>query len=283
MTLTLPAPAKLNLFLHINGRRDDGYHLLQTLFVLLEHGDTLHLQPANDLQVHCPGLPGAMTDNLVYRAAKLLQAHTGTRQGAHIYVTKRLPAGGGLGGGSSDAATALLGLNRLWELGLSLDTLAQLGLELGADVPVFVRGHSAFAEGVGEQLTSVDVPEQWYLVVFPGVFVSTQEIFCDRELTRNTPPITVQAVLGAAPETQLGNDCEPVARRLFAEVDEALGWLERHVGTGRMTGTGACVYATVANWQKGAKLLAHLPPRWSGFVARSCNTSPLHRVLEDKG
>lgn len=279
MTLTLPAPAKLNLFLHVTGRRSDGYHTLQTLFTLLDHGDTLHFAAADTLTLDSPGVAGAPQDNLVWRAATRLREHTGCQRGAQIRVVKRLPAGGGVGGGSSDAATTLLGLNRLWSLGLSLPELATIGLTLGADVPVFVHGRSAFAEGIGEQLSFVDLPPQWYLVVHPGVSVATAQIFSDRELTRNTPVSTVAAFLEPATRTAFRNDCEPVARRLFPVIDAALSWLEKHAGESHMTGTGACIFAPVTDRQHGETLLAALPPHWKGFVARSQNLSPLHEAL----
>ncbi|MCH8544543.1 MAG: 4-(cytidine 5'-diphospho)-2-C-methyl-D-erythritol kinase [Alcanivorax sp.] len=277
--LTLPAPAKLNLFLHITGRRPDGYHTLQTLFTLLDVGDQLDFSPADTLHLDAPGELGSPQDNLVWRAATLLQAHTGCQQGAHIRLHKQLPAGGGVGGGSSDAATTLLGLNRLWGLGCSLDELAALGVQLGADVPVFVHGRSAFAEGIGEQLTAVTLPPQDYLVIHPGVSVATAQIFNHRELTRNTPVSTVAAFLEPATRRAFRNDCEPVVRQLFSAVDTAMTWLEEKVGESHLTGTGACVFAPVTDRQSAATLLAGLPPRWTGFVARSCTVSPLHQAL----
>ncbi|WP_211315733.1 4-(cytidine 5'-diphospho)-2-C-methyl-D-erythritol kinase [Isoalcanivorax indicus] len=278
--LVLPAPAKLNLFLHITGRRPDGYHTLQTLFMLLDHGDTLTLRPADTLRLDAPDVPGPVEDNLVWRAARLLQTHTGCTRGAHLTLEKRLPAGGGVGGGSSDAATALLGLNHLWQLGLSPSTLAGLALQLGADVPVFVQGHSAFAEGIGEQLTPVSLPPRDYVVIHPGISVATAHIFNDRELTRHTPVSTVAAFLEPGTRKHFRNDCEPVARRLFRPVAEALDWLEKAVGESHLTGTGACIFAPVPSRQIGTSVLANLPPRWTGFVARSCNRSPLLDALD---
>ena len=281
---SLPAPAKLNLFLHINGRRPDGYHLLQTLFVLLDHGDTLDFAPADTLSLRCdsPALP-VDDDNLVLRAARLLQQEAGHAAGARLHLRKRLPAGGGVGGGSSDAATALWGLNLLWGLDLDVDTLARLGLSLGADVPVFVRGRNAWAEGVGERLQAVELPPLWFLVVDPGVSVSTARIFGDGELTRHTPAITLPASLGAATfEAFLKeghNDCEAVARRLFPAVDKALDWLQSEAGNARMTGTGACCFAHFADQQDAHNALRHLPEYWTGFVARSTEISPLHEAL----
>ncbi|GAA5111402.1 4-(cytidine 5'-diphospho)-2-C-methyl-D-erythritol kinase [Alloalcanivorax gelatiniphagus] len=280
----LPAPAKLNLLLHITGRRADGYHDLQTLFVLLDHGDTLHFQadPALTLTCDHPHLP-VDDDNLVLRAARLLRDATGCQRGARMHLQKRLPAGGGVGGGSSDAATALLGLNHLWQLNLGLDQLATLGLRLGADVPVFVRGRNAWAEGVGERLQAVDLPPLWFLVVDPGVAVSTARIFGDGELTRHTPAITLPASLGAATFEALlnngHNDCEAVARRLFPPVDQALEWLQREAGNARMTGTGACCFARLAGAQAARDLKRRLPENWTAFVARSTELSPLHEAL----
>lgn len=277
---SLPAPAKLNLFLHIVGRRPDGYHQLQTLFALLDHGDLLTFEPAEQLSLSCdhPQLP---TDesNLVLRAARLLQEETGCRQGAHITLTKRLPAGGGLGGGSSDAATALWGLDLLWDLGLGEQRLAELGLALGADVPVFVHGRSAWAEGVGELLFPVFLPIQWFLVVDPGISVSTARIFNDRQLTRHTPTIKLPASLGVATLETLHNDCEAVARQHFPVIGETLDWLQREAGNARMTGTGACCFARLAGEQSARQLLQRLPRHWTAFVARSTHLSPLHEAL----
>ncbi|MBM1143179.1 4-(cytidine 5'-diphospho)-2-C-methyl-D-erythritol kinase [Alcanivorax sp. ZXX171] len=277
---SLPAPAKLNLFLHITGRRADGYHELQTLFALLDHGDTLHFQAADDLTLSCdrPDPPVDET-NLVLRAARLLRDVTGTDLGARLHLEKRLPAGGGVGGGSSDAATALCGLNHLWGLGLDEDRLAGLGLRLGADVPVFVRGRNAWAEGVGERLQAVELPEQWFLVVDPGVAVPTARIFSDGELTRHTPAITLPASLGAATLERFHNDCETVARRLYPAVDNALDWLQREAGNARMTGTGACCFARLAGAQAARDLQRRLPKNWKAFVARSTQLSPLHEAL----
>lgn len=280
MTLTLPAPAKLNLFLHITGQREDGYHLLQTLFALLDRGDRLHVAPANTLTLECdhPDVPND-DGNLILRAAHLLQAHTGCQAGAHIRLEKRLPMGGGVGGGSSDAATALLGLNALWNLDLPLDTLAALGLTLGADVPVFVHGKSAWAEGVGEKITPVSLPNDAFLVIHPGIHVSTARIFGDRQLTRDTPVSKLPASLEAVLTSDFRNDCEAAAIRHFPEIGKLLDWLRQHTGNARMTGTGACCFARLTGEQQGQQLLQQLPQHWTGFVARSCDTSPLHQTL----
>ena len=219
----LPAPAKINHFLHITGRRADGYHLLQTAFQFLDYGDQIQLQLCNDGVIQrCGGnadIPER--EDLVVRAAELLQQHTASRAGVMITVDKKLPMGGGLGGGSSDAATTLLGLNVLWNCGLDLDELAGLGLQLGADVPVFIRGRAAWAEGVGEQLTAINLPENWYLIVHPNVHVSTAEIFANEGLTRHCQPIRIAASFNG----QMQNVFEPVVRKMFSEVNSAYNWL----------------------------------------------------------
>lgn len=278
MTLTLPAPAKLNLFLHITGRRPDGYHLLQTVFQFLEQADTLHFSRREDGVIAlAPDIPGVPAEsNLIMRAARLLQTRTGCRTGADITLEKRLPMGGGIGGGSSDAATTLLGLNRLWGLDLPLDALATLGLQLGADVPVFVRGHAAWAEGVGESLTPVDIPEPWYLVLTPPAHISTADVFRHPQLTRDTPAITVAAFLGGGLARSVRNDCENIVRQLSPEVDAALTWLARH-GTARMTGTGACCFVACPDRATAEHLLATSP--LPGFVSKGCNRSPAHVAL----
>ncbi len=275
-TWALPSPAKLNLMLHVVGRLPNGYHQLQTLFQLLDYGDTLTLTP-NDtgsvlLEPEIPGVPNE--ENLIVRAARLLQKTTGCTKGVTLGVTKLLPMGAGLGGGSSNAATTLVGLNALWQTGLNPDELATLGLSLGADVPVFVRGHSAWAEGVGEQLVPVDLPEQWFLVVFPKVSVNTGFIFSDPNLTRNTPNTTIRTAVEG-----LGhNDCEPVVRRHYPEVDRALNWLNQHASA-KLTGTGSCIYAALSTQQAALGLLNLLPNDVDGFVAKGVNLSPLHSIL----
>lgn len=279
MTLILPAPAKLNLFLHITGRRPDGYHLLQTVFTLLDHGDTLTFEADDELTLIGDAVTGDPGDNLVLRAARLLRDMSGCRAGARIQLHKALPAGGGLGGGSSDAATTLLALNHLWQLNLDTDTLAQLGLSLGADVPVFVHGRNAWAEGIGEQLTFIDLPPTDYLVVAPNVSVATSRVFNHRQLTRHTPESTVAAFLEPGSHAAFRNDCEPVTEQLFPQVHEALDWLKQHAGNSRMTGTGGCVFARMDSRENAENLLARLPSEWSGFVARSCNLSPTHQAL----
>ena len=278
-SLTLPAPAKLNLFLHVLGQRADGYHELQTLFQLLDHGDELTLRVRDDGLVTLttePSLPGvAAQENLVYRAALALRAKYPGREGADIHLRKRLPLGAGLGGGSSDAATALVGLNRLWGLGLGPTALCTLGLPLGADVPVFIQGHSAWAEGIGERLTPVALPPAWYLVVRPDCEVATGTVFAHPQLTRNTPAMKIRAFFGEG----AGNDCAPVVEALYPQVRAARLWLERFAEP-RLTGTGACLFARFDTRGQAAALLAQLPAPWTGFVARGINQSPLTRLLE---
>ena len=275
--LTLPAPAKLNLMLHITVRRADGYHELQTLFQFLDYGDELGFRLREDGQIRLlTELPGVDHEsNLIVRAARLLQRESGCTLGADIQLTKRLPMGGGIGGGSSDAATTLLGLDHLWQLQLGEDRLAELGLSLGADVPVFVRGRAAFAEGVGERLQPVDLPEPWFLVIAPQVSVSTAEIFADPELTRNTPAITVRSLLAGGGH----NDCQPVVEKRYPEVRNALSLLNKFVPAS-MTGTGACVFGSFPNEGEADKVRRQLPDSLPSFVARGRNVSMLHRCLE---
>ncbi len=277
MTLVLSAPAKLNLFLHITGRRPDGYHELQTLFQLLDHGDELSFSARDDGAIHlAPDLPGIPArDNLVQRAAVALRSAAGNPGlGADIHLHKRLPAGGGLGGGSSDAATTLLALNKLWGLGLSIGELAGLGLTLGADVPVFVHGRTAWGEGIGERLTPVAMPPAWYLVLDPGCAVATGAIFGHRELTRNARPITIRAFLGEGAE----NHCQPVAEKLHPEVKQLRQWLEQYAPA-QMTGTGACVFARFESEAEARRVFAARPVEWNGFVARGVDKSPVHSLL----
>ena len=273
-----PAPAKLNLMLRIVGRRPDGYHLLQSVFQFVDFGDAIELAVRDDGRiVRCNDLPGVPEgEDLVVRAARLLQAETGSALGADIHVHKRLPMGGGLGGGSSDAATVLVGLNRLWATGLDEDALAALGLRLGADVPVFVRGRAAWAEGVGERLTPLDLPEPWYLVVKPPCEVATGAIFQDAELTRNSPLSTIRDFLAGLTV----NDCLPVVVKHYPEVAAALSWLGQF-GKARLTGTGACVFAVFEEEAHAREVLGELPPGYEGFVARGRNRSPLLDRLND--
>lgn len=277
-TALWPAPAKLNLFLHVLGRRPDGYHRLQTVFQFLDHCDWIELQvqdqPGIVRLTPLPGVPEG--EDLTMRAARLLQQRSGTNMGARIAVRKRLPMGGGLGGGSSDAATVLVALNHLWHTGFSTEALAELGLELGADVPVFVHGQAAWAQGVGEEVEPLTLPEAWYLVLCPAVTVSTAGVFSAPELTRNTAPITISDFLAG----RVRNDCERLVRRHYPEVDQALNWLSQF-GSARMTGTGACSFVAFEAQAQAQAALAAMPPAWSGFVARGCNRSPLLQRLRE--
>ena len=267
-----PAPAKLNLFLHVVGRREDGYHLLQTLFRFVGRGDMLRFSPRGDCDVTLarplPGVPPE--SDLTVRAARLLQAETGCRKGVQIAIDKRLPMGGGLGGGSSDAATVLLALNHLWQTGVPRARLQEIGLTLGADVPVFIFGENAFAEGVGEALQPVALPPAWYVVIEPPVQVPTVAIFKDPELKRDTPPMH-------AAEWRPGvgvNDLQPVAVRQFPEIAHCLDWLAQF-GEARMTGSGACVFAEFAEEDEARSVLARLPADMRGWVAPALDGHPL--------
>jgi 4-diphosphocytidyl-2-C-methyl-D-erythritol kinase len=275
-SLTLPAPAKLNLFLHITGRRADGYHLLQTVFTFVDFADTIRLQRRTDgaIQRVTGAVDVPAATDLTVRAAKLLQQTTGSVYGVDIDVTKRIPMGGGLGGGSSDAASVLLGLNHLWQCGLDVDALAALGLRLGADVPVFVRGHAAWAEGVGEQLTPVDLPPAWYVVIHPRVHVPTAELFSATDLTRDCPPITLAAFLNG----QGTNVFQPVVEQRFPEVATAISWLSQYADA-RLTGSGSCLFAPVDSKLEGETILQDLPSKWFGFVAHGMNNSPVQQQL----
>ncbi|MBD8474322.1 4-(cytidine 5'-diphospho)-2-C-methyl-D-erythritol kinase [Pseudomonas sp. CFBP 8770] len=275
--LTLPAPAKLNLMLHILGRRADGYHELQTLFQFLDHGDELDFALRDDgvVYLHTEIADVPHDNNLIVKAARQLQALTGTSLGADIWLRKVLPMGGGIGGGSSDAATTLLALNHLWQTGCSEDQLAQLGLSLGADVPVFVRGHAAFAEGVGEKLTPVELPQPWYLVLVPQVSVSTAEIFSDPLLTRDSAPIKVRPVL----EGNSRNDCQPVVERRYPDVRNALNLLGKFTEA-RLTGTGSCVFGAFPSKAEADRVSHLLADTLTGFVAKGSNVSMLHRKLQ---
>lgn len=292
-----PAPAKLNLFLHITGRRADGYHELQTVFQFLDFGDELRFRLRDDAQVlrvnDVAGVSEA--DDLVVRAARLLQSETDCRQGADILLEKRLPMGGGLGGGSSDAATTLVALNQLWHLGLDEDRLAALGLKLGADVPVFIRGRAAWAEGVGERLEPLTLPEPWFVVLVPPVHVSTEALFADPQLTRDVQPLKIADYLsglgagGFGLNSGLNGGCEngspdgtrnvfePLVRQRYPEVDAALSWLTRFAPA-RLTGTGACVFAAFADESQARAVERQVEGRWQTIVAVGCNRSPLLAV-----
>ncbi|SNY53437.1 4-diphosphocytidyl-2-C-methyl-D-erythritol kinase [Arsukibacterium tuosuense] len=278
MTLSLPAVAKLNLFLHITGRRDDGYHNLQTLFQLLDVGDELQFSPRadNQLNLQCNDLSLQGPDNLIIKAGRLLQQQTGCQLGCDIVLDKKLPMGGGLGGGSSDAATTLLALNALWQLKLSQEQLAALALQLGADVPLFVRGFSAFAEGVGEKLVPVQLPQKTYLVVTPPCHVSTAEIFQHPDLIRNSAPLSLDTLFSSP----WRNDCQPLVEQLQPIVALTLQWLVEYAPC-RMTGTGASVFAEFPDAASAQHALTHLPASCRGFIAKGVNQSPVMAALAD--
>jgi len=271
-----PAPAKLNLFLHILGRRPDGYHELQTAFQFVDLCDRLTFEPrADDRIVRSAGPPGVpAAADLVVRAAHALRAATGAGQGVSIAVDKRIPLQGGLGGGSSDAATTLVALNALWRTGLDRKELARLGLALGADVPVFVHGSAAFGEGIGERLTPIEPPERDYVIIHPGCGIATAEVFQAPELTRNSAPITIRAFLREGGR----NDCEAVVCRRYPAVARALEWLSRF-GEARLTGTGACVFVAVQSRAHAEEICRTIPPDWRGFACRGRNRSPLEERL----
>ena len=273
---TWPAPAKLNLFLHVTGRRADGYHTLQTVFQFLDYSDELEFTATNDGGIaRLTTVPGVPEDrDLAVRAARLLQETAGSRRGVQINLAKRIPTGGGLGGGSSDAATTLLALNELWGANLSRMELAALGLKLGADVPVFVRGQAAWAEGIGEILTPLEPEEAWYLVVVPPVHVSTAQVFADPELTRYSPPLTIRDFHEGR---GLRNDLEPVVRSRYPEVDRAMRLLAEF-GEPRMSGSGGCVFLKVTGADRGRQILERIPKPFSGFVARGMNRHPLYMM-----
>ncbi len=267
-----PAPAKINLFLHIVGRRPDGYHLIQTVFQFVELYDELRFTPHPDghirLQTPLPGVPPQQ--DLCVRAAQALRAHTGCRLGVDIELTKRIPIGGGLGGGSSDAATTLLALNRLWGLDLPRTELVAIGLALGADVPVFIGGRAAWAEGIGELLTPIDLDEPWYLIIDPGVAVATASVFGHPKLTRHTLPITISGFRSGP----IDNDCLTVVRELYPQVGAAYRWLAGF-GQAHLSGTGGCLFARIDRKQAADAALAQLPAPWRGWVVRGRNCHPL--------
>ena len=271
-----PSPAKLNLFLYITGRRENGYHELQTLFQFLDHNDDLTIT-ANDSGIInlSPDIPGvALEDNLIWRAATALQQFTGCQYGAEIQLNKILPMGGGIGGGSSNAATVLVALNHLWQTGCDDDQLAEIGLKLGADVPVFVRGHAAFAEGVGEEISNVEPEEKWYLVIRPNVSIATVDIFTHPDLTRDTPKRPLSLLL----ESDYENDCEKIVRMLYPEVDKQLSWLLQYAPS-RLTGTGSCVFAEFLSKNDAQSVFEQLSDNVSAFVAKGNNVSPLYQTL----
>lgn len=281
----LPAPAKLNLFLHVVGRRDDGYHLLQSVFVLIDWADRLHVERRDDGQLRRRDLGAALpAEDLTLKAARLLQAASGTRLGADLLVDKQLPWAAGLGGGSSDAATTLLALNRLWDLHWPRERLLALAAQLGADVPFFVGGHNAFVEGIGERLSPIEVPRQWFAVVKPAAGLSTAEIFTHSRLRRDSPAVILSGFLADAAKPGFWaqawgrNDLQPPAEDRCPEVAQAAEWLQRHFGNSRMTGSGSAVFARngmddqpLATWPAEDPL----PPGWVGRMCRSLDRHPL--------
>ena len=277
-----PAPAKLNLFLHVLGRRPDGYHDLQTAFQYIDLCDEISFEMRDHgrvVRVEGPAEIPEWEDLTVRAAQRLLKEQsTGRPMGVGIHLRKRIPLGSGLGGGSSDAATTLVALNALWGLGMSIDRLAYLGLDLGADVPVFIRGRASWAEGIGEELTPLDLPELTYVVIYPGCAVSTREIFQAPELTRNSAAITIRAFL----ESDGRNDCESVVRARYPQVAAALEWLGQYAPA-RLTGTGSCVFAAFGNFDRAQTLLSEVPSGWQGFLVQGRNRSPLLERLERAG
>ena len=271
-SVTVSAPAKLNLFLHITGQREDGYHLLQTVFQFLDYADTISLTLREDGHIYrvsdLAGVPAE--DDLVVKSAKLLQKYCNSTLGVDISVEKILPMGGGLGGGSSNAASVLVALNHLWGCGLSQQELMDIGVQLGADVPVFIFAQSAWAEGVGERLKAVDLPEKWFLVLKPQINVSTAEVFSNSQLRRDCSTITIRDFLAGQTE----NVCEKPVREMYPEVDAALTDLAQY-GESKLTGTGACVFAAFDNREQAEKAFSELSKKWDGFVAKGMNQTPL--------
>ncbi len=275
-----PAPAKLNRFLRILGRRPDGYHRLQTIFQFIDRCDFLSFALRSDGAIEREGEVSGVEPaaDLTVRAARLLQQHCGkTAVGVTIRIEKHLPLGGGLGGGSSDAATTLVALNHYWKVGLSLVQLAELGVQLGADVPVFVQGQAAWAEGIGEQLTPVELDEPWFVALTPACAVVTATVFNDPDLTRDSQPITITNFATG----DIGNDCEAVVYRRYPLVAEAAAWLSRYAKA-RLTGTGACVFAAFPDQSAAERVIAQLPRQLAGFVSRGLNHSPLHERLRNE-
>jgi 4-diphosphocytidyl-2-C-methyl-D-erythritol kinase len=282
--LTVPAPAKLNLMLHITGRRADGYHELQTIFQFLDHNDQLSFQIRNDNELTLtPEIEGVnFEDNLIIKAARSLQKHNNAKDincGANIKLEKILPMGGGLGGGSSDAATTMLALNQLWQLNLTLDELAEIGVKLGADVPVFIKGQACWAEGVGEKITPLpDLEQNWFLVACPNAHSDTKKIFSHKELTRDSEILNMRHALEGQAANNSRNDCQLVASKLSPEIGKTLNLLNKF-GSAKMTGTGACVFLSFASENKATKVASKLPAELITFIAKGTNLSSAHKVL----
>ncbi len=276
-----PCPAKLNLFLQVTGQRSDGYHLLQSYFQLLDFGDQLRITPqaSGEIDFSCSNPQLQNEQNLVVKAAQLLKTESQTPLGASIHLDKYLPIGGGVGGGSSNCATCLLALNYLWELGFSLDQLAELGQSLGADVPFFIRGQSGFVEGIGEQITPISLPQAYFLVVQPACSVSTGEIFSNPLLTRNSKAITIRDLKTLGLPFDGFNTLQPLVVDSYPLVKETLEWLQSHTSHARMTGSGSSLFSVFDNQQEASKIAALCDPRWQIFVARGVNHSGLHRKL----
>jgi len=286
-SLSLTSPAKLNLFLHINGRRRadqkfSGYHELQTVFQILDRGDNMMFTATVDQDITItPDIKGIKaTDNLVYKAAKLLQQYSGSPLGALIHLEKNLPMGGGVGGGSSNAATTLLALNHLWQTNISEDELAQLGTQLGADVPVFIYGRTAWAEGIGECLTPIEINQDWYLVLSPDCHVSTAEIFSHEGLTRGTPKQRIAPALEGHFDKHFKNDFEELVSKIYPEIREALNWLGQY-GHARLTGTGACCFCRFDSELKAQQVLNEAQSKFKGFIAKGVNLSPANQKLNE--
>ena len=280
--VTVIAPGKLNLFLNILGKRHDGYHDLQTLFQLIDIGDDISFEVTEDNEIllshHLVGIKNE--DNLIVRSAQLLKKSANVKNGCYINLRKILPIGGGLGGGSSDAATTLLTLNTLWGCNLSSDNLAILGASLGADIPLFIRGQSSLGEGIGDKLIRFDIPKKWYLIVTPPVKISSAQIFSHPELTRNSPPIKMSALTRDQDISAnlLKNDCQALVEEMFIEVGEVVRWLKNHAEP-LLTGTGSSVFCSFNDRQQAEKILGKVPPKWAAFVAEGINHSPVHYQL----
>ena len=273
-----PAPAKLNLMLHITGRREDGYHLLQTVFQFVDYSDELSFEVTQSGAIHqlTPIAGVDAEDDLIIRAARLLQQRSGCSQGAAISIEKRLPMGGGLGGGSSDAATTLVALNQLWGVGLPVDELAALGGELGADVPVFVHGNTAWAEGIGDILQSIELPQPWYLVVKPSLEIATAQLFSDQELKRDCSAITIADFIAG----DRLNVFTAVVKKRYPAVADMMNLLEKF-GDVRLTGTGACLFLSFERQQQATEAARQIPQQWDYFIAQGLNRSPLYRRLDN--